>query len=581
MIDPGNPFLVGHDFPSVVAALEDGLHLGVEQQESYRFVFDPAVLVYDLPRESASVVRVTGLSGGHFTIFEAGRDYDAGSSRVVWRKAGGEAATPAHRPDPRTPVEVTYTYRDLPSGITDFAPGSVAGTIVRAVGREVALLYHQMNEAYRRGFLDTANGVALDSVVALLGIVRNPAQKATGTVLFTRRQPGPRVIVPVGTAVEDPAGRRFLTTTAALLDEGTTEGEAAVEASEPGVAGNVGANAVTVMPTPPGGVDSVTNPAPITGGQEPEPDDALRERARHALERAGNATMGAMEFAVRDVDGVEDVAVIDHSVDLDVPLGQVRVRYSVAAGSEERQAEIDDAVAAVVDRTRAAGVMAVPERVRLVTITGQFVLLPSEIEDLSAATTYVDTATQAIRTLAIGEALSLRRLTSLVYQVPGLADVAEAQLNFARESARPGLPTSGEVGDLVSVHRSEQAAPGALTALVVDGIGAAAAPGPGKLSIRLLRGTTPVGFRQVTLQVRLQVKTGLVSTPSLPPVVIGDVVKPVVLTGNSSGTATITSADLTGFRSGEHSRDAEVTVTLAGYPGVAAAPTPLNLTGVV
>nr|WP_238362809.1 baseplate J/gp47 family protein [Actinopolymorpha pittospori] len=437
-----------------------------------------------------------------------------------------------------------------------------------------------MNEAYRRGFLDTANGVALDSVVALLGIVRNPAQKATGTVLFTRK-PGPRVIVPVGTAVEDPAGRRFLTTTAALLDEGATEGEAAVEAVEPGVAGNVGANAVTVMPTPPGGVDSVTNPAPIIGGQEPEPDDALRERARNALERAGNATMGAMEFAVRDVDGVEDVAVIDHSVDLDVPLGQVRVRYSVAAGSEERQAEIDDAVAAVVDRTRAAGVMAVPERVRLVTITGQFVLLPSEIEDVAAATTYVDTAAQAIRTLSIGEALSLRRLTSLVYQVPGLADVAEAQLNFARESARPGLPTSGEVGDLLPVHRSEQAAPGALTAVVVNGIGAEAAPGPGKLSIRLLRGTTPVGFRQVTLQVRLQVKAGLVSSPTLPPALIADVVKPIVLTGNSSGTATITGADLTGYREGEHSLDAEVTLTLAGYPGVAAATTPLNLTGVV
>ncbi|MFD2082923.1 Uncharacterized phage protein gp47/JayE [Actinopolymorpha cephalotaxi] len=578
MIDPGNPFLEGHDFPSVVAALEDSLHLGVEHQESYRFVFDPAVYVYDLPRVDASVVRVTGLSGGHFTVFEPGRDYDASPSRLVWRRApaGADAAGTPRTPDPRTPAEVTYSFRDLPSGITDFAPGSVAGTIIRAVGREVALLYHQLNEAYRRAFLDTANGVALDSVVALLGIVRNPAQKASGTVTFARLLAGPRAVVPVGTAVEDPAGRRYLTTTAAVLEEGATEGEAEVEAVEPGAAGNIGANAVAVMPTPPVGVNSVTNAEPITGGQDPEPDDALRERARHALERAGNATMGAIEFAVRDVDGVEDVAVIDHSVDLDVPLGQVRVRYSSAAGSPERQAEIEDAVAAAVERTRAAGVMAVPERVRPVTITGTFVLIRSEIEDPAAASTYADAAAQAIRGLAIGEALSLRRLTSLVYQVPGLADVAEAKLDFTREVARPGLPANGAVGDLLPVDRSEQATPGALSAVAVTHLGAQADT-TRTLEIQLLQGISPVGFRHVTVQVRLQVKATLRSSTTLPPVLVADVVKAVVINQGDTAVVTLTDDDLTNFDADEHQPTGQVTVTLAGYPAVAAATTTLDL----
>ena len=206
MIDPGDPFLVGHDYASLVEALQESLLLGVEHEETYRFTFDPAVRTYDLPREATSVVRVTGLSNGGFLEFVAGRDYDAGLSRVVWRSnAGASPASTPRNPDARTPVDVTYLFRDQPSGLTDVGPGSVAGTVLRAVGRELALLHQQVNEAYRRAFLDTANGVALDGVVALLGVIRNPAQPAghrDGAV-----QPAPGRTAPgasrTGTVVED------------------------------------------------------------------------------------------------------------------------------------------------------------------------------------------------------------------------------------------------------------------------------------------------------------------------------------------------------------------------------------------
>jgi hypothetical protein len=38
----------------------------------------------------------------------------------------------------------------------------------------------------------------------------------------------------------------------------------------------------------------VVNEAPITGGQSPESDDQLRDRAKHALDRKGNATLNAI-----------------------------------------------------------------------------------------------------------------------------------------------------------------------------------------------------------------------------------------------------------------------------------------------
>ena len=43
------------------------------------------------------------------------------------------------------------------------------------MAREFKLIYEQMDQAYRRAFIDYAQGFALDNVVALLGISRNLA----------------------------------------------------------------------------------------------------------------------------------------------------------------------------------------------------------------------------------------------------------------------------------------------------------------------------------------------------------------------------------------------------------------------
>jgi uncharacterized phage protein gp47/JayE len=589
MIDPGNPFLPGHDYGSLVTALQESLLLGVEHEESYRFTFDPAVRVYDLPRETTSVVRVTGIAGGRAVEFVAGRDYDAGLSRVVWRAATAQPAgvtgtdDEPRNPDPRTPAEVTYRFRDVPSGLSDVGPGSIAGTLLRAFGRELTLLHQQVNEAYRRAFLDTANGAALDGVVALLGVARNPAQPASGTVTFSRRQPGAQLIVPAGAVVEDAAQRRYRTTADAVLGEGEKDAVATVQAVEAGPAGNNDAGALTLMPTPPTGVDAVTNAAAITGGLAAEPDDALRERARHALERAGNATTGALEFAVRDVDGVEDVAVIDHTVDLAVPLGEVRVRYS-AGGDAERRAQIQTAVEQVVDRTRAAGVQAVAEQVQAVTISGQVIVVGTPDGGPAGAAGYADALRSAIDGTGIGRPLSLRKLVALVFSQPGLADVLEAQLTFGRDRPRPSLPAAGDVGDLLPVDHAEHAVAGTLAAVLVEAL-AATAPAvltdPVPITVSLLHGGQPVSFRSVRLQVRVEVRAGLLAQPSQPPGVVADVVKEVLFDHAGSAVLTLTTGtgvdqDLHGYHPGEHTPDATATLTLVGYP-VPAATAPLVL----
>ena len=147
--------------------------------------------------------------------------------------------------------------------------------------------------------------------------------------------------------------------------------DVAIEAVQPGPDGNVGSGAITVMPTPPPGVNSVTNAAPTGGGRAAEPDEQLRERAKHTLERAGNSTLGAIKFAVLGIDGVDGVEVLDFSRDGSIPLGEVRVRYS--AGSPEK---VGAKVEAVVESTRAAGIHAILEAITSVLISGIFYVIP-------------------------------------------------------------------------------------------------------------------------------------------------------------------------------------------------------------
>src|SRR5215207_3650326 len=155
MTDP-NDFTVS--LQDVITALETSVREGVEQPASVAFFYQPGASGYDLPRTAVSVTRVTsivradvsGVIRNKLVTFHPSQ-YRLDGNRLIWvEKRKSELPAEGAR------FEVEYTYRDLPSGLTDFNPGSVAGTLLRAAAREVTLLYNQMNEAYRRAFIDEA-----------------------------------------------------------------------------------------------------------------------------------------------------------------------------------------------------------------------------------------------------------------------------------------------------------------------------------------------------------------------------------------------------------------------------------------
>ena len=614
---------------TVIASLEERVRNGVEQPDSVTVIFKTSVTSYELPRPGYAITRVSGLRGGQFTVFQPGVHFRFSANRVVW-------VNEAERPDEGSRLDIEFTYRETPSGLTDFNPGSVVGTLLRAVAREITLLYAQMDQAYRRAFIDQATGVALDNVVALLGVVRNPALKATGTVTFARRRPATQtVVIPVGVRVADQSGRLFVTTqegrippvapdelarpvgtrvrtrdkiasvvgvwrrgddpeTAPSLafapDFGEDErgitltappppGElliryhpksvtVAIEALDAGPNGNVNAGTITLMPTPPVGVDEVGNEVPTDGGEDAEPDERLRERAKHALERAGNATPDAIRFAVLDVDGVQDVEVLDHASDEAIPLGEVRVRYSGGDRTE---------VVRVIEQTRAAGVMARVEEIIEVLISGTFFLIPAQQPSADAVGTFLGEVAEAIQVLAIGAPLGVRRLNALVFTIPGLADVAEAQLRFRRpDPTNPTQTIEGDVTDPFLVSRSERVRPDRdrLSAVLLRALQTSAdRVGTGGVAhvidLQVVDGAgVPAQFRSVTLDVQVTLRVSLTARPDQPPERIGTFTRAVQFTNGDTGALNILLADLAGLRP-EHVDTVEFLIAAAAHPSLA------------
>ncbi len=558
MTDPGHPF--SRRFGDVVAAMEERVRRGVEQPRSVSFVVDPQVDSYELPRETHAVTRVTGLKDATFTVFERETHFAVSANRLRW--------VDDETPDEGSRLDVEYTYRSPPAGLTDFNPGSVIGTLVGAVARELTVVHEQMDQAYRRAFVDHASGVALDNVVALLGVERIPATKATGEVTFSRRRPEDEPLeIPEHTRVADEADRLFVTTEPAEIAAGKESVDVRVEAVEAGPDGNVNAETLVVMPTPPAGIDRVTNPTPTTAGHDSEPDDQLRERAKHALERSGNATLNAIRFAVLGVEGVQGTTVLDHSTDPGVPLGEVRVRH---AGGDPAEIE------RVVERTRAAGVLARVEEIVEVTISGSFVLIGEREVPSNAEEDFLDEVVEELRSLSIGESLSLRRLNALAFATSGLADVAEAQLVSRTDPEEEGVPLPDPF--LTADTQQVRPAEGELDTVLLASLHVAdtVATDQGyEVSLQLLdTDGTAVAFRDL----RLSVLGAFTATPRSAPEQrepIGDLDADVAFV--DSDTATLEIAEVEGHDPDEHEAEVELELSAPPYPGLRPATTILDL----
>lgn len=295
-MNPDTVHLIERPYQDVVDDLLTALVGGVVNEP---LEFDVKADAYRLAEPARDVRSVTGTKEGarHTFLKEIDFLYREGDNALVWE--GGD------RPDDETNFYVDYFRRDSRSPLTDLSVGSVVRTIAEAIGREIATVYVQIDQAYQSAFLETAKGKSLDLVVSILGLVRKTKESAAGLVTFFRE---PTVIgaisipqaLPLAVS-EGPA--RFETSQARTLQAGQTRIDVPVRAAAGslGEKGIVPAGAITIMLQPLAGIARITNFEPTIRASEDESDEELRGRARAAIAALGGGTRAAVEQAIREL----------------------------------------------------------------------------------------------------------------------------------------------------------------------------------------------------------------------------------------------------------------------------------------
>ncbi|MGZ5482040.1 MAG: baseplate J/gp47 family protein [Pyrinomonadaceae bacterium] len=435
-------------------------------------IFDVKSILYTLAEPAAAVRSITGLidtgqpdPDRHTFQNQIDFQFNADKNAVVWQDGG-------QKPKDETQFYVDYFRPTSRSPLTDINVGSVTRTLGEAIGREIATLYQQINLAYKSGFIDLAEGKALDFVVSILGVTRKTKEFAVGLVTFFRKSGSDgNITIAQGTQISTAKGEAiFETTEPRTLQRGQGRIDVPVRAGEKfkGEVGKVDAGQITSLFQIIDGIDRVNNFEPTFLAAEDETDEELRLRAKAALQGLSKGTIAAL-LRVADENRVKDVIEISdpNSIKKNDP-GKVSMLVDIEAP------RFPSLVAALHD-VRAAGVQ--------LTVTARFVFVTprivaaikpgltgdgkSKIEDeiIAALQTYFEKVKTGEP--AKGEEMlkAVREVSDVKKQDTSIADVRTLKTDVENANADPLVETL--VASLSEVNPSDtQALRNAITGVI-------------------------------------------------------------------------------------------------------------------
>ncbi len=332
----------------------------LEENQPFRLSSDKGI--------KPNTLRVYGQKEGSdgkyvFHRFNLNVDFDLINGRdVVWKvKEGGLPAVNAVWPAEGTTFYVNYqSARTGFEGplLTDRSPGSVTRLLAESVGREYAVMSGQLENVYQAGFLETAGGRDLDNLVALVGLTRWGRDVAEGTVSFSRSTPAPAdITIAAGTRLTtgDAPARVFETVATATLQRGQLSVDAPILAMATGKDGIVEADAIVAINRPVLGINAVSNDEPTAFAAQKETDEALRLRAKRALESAGQATVGALLGVLTGLPGVREKDIRFTEDPIEHP-GIVNLDIALPALTTEQAEDYKRSAVELLEETRPVGV---------------------------------------------------------------------------------------------------------------------------------------------------------------------------------------------------------------------------------
>ena len=350
--------------------------------------------------------------------------------------------------------------RELFGNDVNLSDSSPLGILVRLNAWDEAAVWQQMEEVYLSAYVSSAEGVSLDRKCQDIGIMRQLATRATGTIQFSGAD-GTQIFE--GFEVQTATGIVFRTTTTTTISGGLALAE--IEAVVPGASGNVGAGAISRMVRPQAGVTGVTNPDPTSGGRDTETDAQLRERYVRSVSKPGGASAAAIEAALLDIEGVLD-AVVRQNVTLETDpatgIPPKAIAPIVWGGDADEIADTlytvkpagiqcwgEDEVREITDSRGVTHTIGFnrPDLVTVnvgATLTVDAAISPPDGDDLVGAA-----IEGYLSGLALGEDVIYTRIISRIHSVPGIIDI-------------PTLTVNGGTGN-IAIAKTAVAVPGTIT----------------------------------------------------------------------------------------------------------------------
>lgn len=362
----------------------------------------------------------------------------------------------------------TKSFTDLVSDFAVAAQGAAStlldftvGAVLRAVGEAVAgvtvwlesliLLLLQTTR------LSTSSNSDVDSFVNDFGYSRLPAVSASGTVTFARFTPTYQAQIPAATAVTNADGSITYTggalvqtadgtqqfqaipdtnqaaynasLNAYVIPAGTASIMATVQALNAGTQGNVQANTITTIAQAISYVDTVTNAAAFTNGENAQTDAQVRTAFVAYLASLARATVAAIISAVEGLQVGATCLVTEYYA----YNGTYQPGYFYAVvddGSGDPDSTFLSSASNAIDVTRACGIQ--------YNVFGPMTITANVAMTITAATGYilsnVEAAVQAaitayIVSLTPGQTCSWAKLSAIAFSVAGVAGVTSWTLN--------------------------------------------------------------------------------------------------------------------------------------------------------
>lgn len=243
--------------------------------------------------------------------------------------------------------------------LSDLTDASAVKHVLAAVAREIDDAYFQMTRLTDLFSIDRAAGSDLDERAKDIQpgtLVRLGAQRATGTIVFSRAvASATTIVIPTGTIVRTAEGRSFETTAQAQITQtspeivsghgvGRDSNLVSALAVDAGAASNVAPNTVIKFASKPIGVEEVTNVSSFVNGRDQESDDAFRDRLKQfvaSLARCTVETLASVVLGVEDPTvGSNKIVIFSHVFEDQIDRGNVIVYVDDGAGTIATRTEV-------------------------------------------------------------------------------------------------------------------------------------------------------------------------------------------------------------------------------------------------